>query len=98
MASANDYRRLRAAVVLMGLLATFAGAQTAQKPAGIALASNARPAGTSAQRLIDDGTIIENVTLISPERVAPLLHADVVIRNGRIAETKLIVGGGEHLD
>ena len=94
MASANDYRRLCAVMVLVGLLATLAGAQTAQKPTGIALASNARPAAAPEQRLIDDGTVIENVTLISPERAAPLLHADVVIRDGRIAEigTNLVAG------
>jgi len=47
-----------------------------------------------AQRVVDDGTVIENVTLISPERVAPLLHADVVTRDGRIAEigTNLVPG------
>jgi imidazolonepropionase-like amidohydrolase len=39
-----------------------------------------------AQGVIDGDTFIANVSLISPERVAPLLHADVVIRNGRIAE------------
>ena len=39
-----------------------------------------------AQRVVDQGIVIENVTLISPERVAPLLHADVVLRDGRIAE------------
>jgi imidazolonepropionase-like amidohydrolase len=39
-----------------------------------------------AQRIVTDGTVITNVTVISPERVAPLFHADVVIRNGRIAE------------
>jgi imidazolonepropionase-like amidohydrolase len=30
--------------------------------------------------------IIQNVTLISPERAAPLLHADVILRDGKIAE------------
>ncbi len=47
-----------------------------------------------AQRVVDEGTVIENVTLISPERVTPLLHADVVVRNGRIAEigTNLVAG------
>src|SRR3954447_8777723 len=38
------------------------------------------------QRIVTDGAVITNVTVISPERAAPLLHADVVIRNGRIAE------------
>ena len=39
-----------------------------------------------AQRVVDHGTVIENITLISPERATPLLHADVVIRDGRIVE------------
>ena len=38
------------------------------------------------QRVVDQGVVIENVTLISPERPAPLLHADVALRDGRIAE------------
>ena len=33
-----------------------------------------------------EGTVIKNVTVISSERSAPLTHASVVIRNGRIAE------------
>jgi len=51
-------------------------------------------AATYAQRVVDRGTVIENVTLISPERSTPLLHADVVIRDGRIAEigTNLVAG------
>jgi imidazolonepropionase-like amidohydrolase len=46
------------------------------------------------QRIVDQETIIENVTLISPERSTPLLNADVVIRDGRIIQvgTKLIAG------
>ena len=39
-----------------------------------------------AQRIVDQSVVIENVTLISPERAAPLRHADVVIRDGRISE------------
>ena len=39
-----------------------------------------------AQRAVDPGIVIENVTLISPERITPLLHANVVIRDGRIAQ------------
>jgi imidazolonepropionase-like amidohydrolase len=44
--------------------------------------------------VVDDGIVIEDVTLISPERQAPLRHAVVVIRDGRIAEigTHLAVG------
>ena len=43
---------------------------------------------------VDDGIVIEDVTLISPERQAPLLHAVVVIRDGRIAVigTHLVAG------
>lgn len=46
------------------------------------------------QRVVDEGMVIEDVTLISPERAAPLLHADVVLRDGRIAEigTNLVPG------
>ena len=45
-----------------------------------------------AQHVVDQGMVIENVTLISPERAAPLLHADVVLRDGRITEigTRLV--------
>jgi imidazolonepropionase-like amidohydrolase len=39
-----------------------------------------------AQRVADQDVVIENVTLISPERRVPLLHADVFLRDGRIAE------------
>src|SRR5260370_11412892 len=49
-----------------------------------------------AQRVVDQGTIIENVTLISPERVAPLLHADVVLRDGRITEIETNLVSGPH--
>ncbi len=47
-----------------------------------------------AQRVVDQGLVIENVTLISPERVSSVLHASVVIRDGRIAEiaTDLVAG------
>src|SRR5690242_10641491 len=37
------------------------------------------------QRPQHEETVIENVTLISPERTAPLPHATVVIREGKIA-------------
>jgi imidazolonepropionase-like amidohydrolase len=51
--------------------------------------SAARP-----QRVVDQGLVIENVTVISPERVALLRHADIVIRDGRIVElgTNLVAG------
>jgi imidazolonepropionase-like amidohydrolase len=47
-----------------------------------------------AQRIVYQGLVIKNVTVISPERVAPLFHADVVIRDGRIVElgTNLVAG------
>lgn len=49
-----------------------------------------------AQRVVDQGIVIENVTLISPERAAPLLHADVVLRDGRIAEIGTNLALGPH--
>jgi imidazolonepropionase-like amidohydrolase len=85
-----------AAVVVVGLLTTFAAAQTVQRLAGNALQSNARAAAASAQHVVEDGTVIENVTLISPERTIPLLHADVVIRDGRIAEIGTNFVAGSH--
>jgi imidazolonepropionase-like amidohydrolase len=44
--------------------------------------------------VVDQGLVIKNVTLISPERAGPLLHADIVLRDGRIAEigTNLLTG------
>jgi len=65
---------------------------------GIALASFAGGA-VNAQETQDKGSatmMIEDVTLISPERKGPLEHATVVIRDGKIAEigTKLAVGPG----
>jgi imidazolonepropionase-like amidohydrolase len=51
---------------------------------------------THAQRVVDEGTVIENVTLISPERGAPLLRADVVLRDGRIAEIGRNLVPGPH--
>jgi len=61
----------------------------------------------SRSHVVHSGTVIENVTLISPERSTPLLHADVVIRDGKIAEignnliasphTHRIDGGGKFL-
>src|SRR5690349_3294898 len=38
----------------------------------------------SGQSPRDSGLLIRNVTLISPERRAPLEHADVLVRNGRV--------------
>src|SRR5215475_4189757 len=39
-----------------------------------------------AQGVVGQEVVIKNVTVISPERAAPLLHADVLLRGGRIAE------------
>ena len=54
--------------------------------------------GTAAQpqRAVEQGLIVKNVTLISPERVAPLVHADVVLRDGRIAEIGSNLVPGAH--
>jgi imidazolonepropionase-like amidohydrolase len=48
----------------------------------------------SPERVVIDGTVIEDVTLISSERPAPLPHASVVIRDGRIVDigTGLVAG------
>lgn len=55
-------------------------------------------AAARSHRVVNSGTVIDNVTLISPERSTPLLHADVVIRDGKIAEisNNLIAGPHAH--
>jgi imidazolonepropionase-like amidohydrolase len=49
-----------------------------------------------AAKVVDDGIVIEDVTLISPERPAPLPHTTVVIRGGRIAEIGANLVAGPH--
>ena len=51
-------------------------------------------ANAETPKVVDDGTVIRNVSVISSERSAPLAHASVVIRDGRIAEigTDLVAG------
>jgi imidazolonepropionase-like amidohydrolase len=48
------------------------------------------------RKIVDEGTVIEDVTVISPERQAPLPHAVVVLRNGRIAEVGTDLVAGPH--
>ena len=47
-------------------------------------------------KVVDNGTVIKNVTVISPERAAPLAHAVVVIRDKRIAEVGTDIVAGAH--
>jgi imidazolonepropionase-like amidohydrolase len=47
-------------------------------------------------KVVDDGTVIKNVTVISPERAAPLARAVVVIRDGQIAEMGTDIVAGPH--
>src|ERR1700692_2559763 len=61
----------------------------------IALAINSFTGANAGKlKVVDDGTVIKNVTVISPERFAPLAHAVVVVRHGRIADvgTNLVAG------
>ncbi len=50
--------------------------------------------GSATRKVVNDGIVIENVTLISPERQTPVPQTSVVIRDGRIAEigTDLVAG------
>jgi imidazolonepropionase-like amidohydrolase len=59
---------------------------------GLAVAACNRPN----LRVVDDGIVIEDVTLISPERPGPLAHAAVVIQGGRIAEVGTGFVAGPH--
>jgi len=47
-------------------------------------------------KVVDDGTVIKNVTLISQERRAPLTHAVVVIRDGKVIEVGSDIVAGPH--
>ena len=53
-------------------------------------------AGSGTGKVVDDGIVIEDVTVISPERQSPLEHATVVIRDGRIAEIGTGMVAGPH--
>jgi hypothetical protein len=46
--------------------------------------------GPATRKVVDDGIVIEDVTLISPERQAPVPHISVVIHDGRITARMLL--------
>lgn len=52
--------------------------------------------GSETRKTVDDGVVIEDVTLISPERPLTVAHTSVVIRNGRIAEIAPDLVAGPH--
>jgi imidazolonepropionase-like amidohydrolase len=47
-------------------------------------------------KFVDEGTLIKNVTVISPERAAPLAHAVVALRDGKIANVGTDLNAGPH--
>src|SRR6476659_7717236 len=47
-------------------------------------------------QVADDGIVIEDVTVISPERAAPLPHATVIIREGKIVAVERGSSTGRH--
>jgi imidazolonepropionase-like amidohydrolase len=49
-----------------------------------------------AAKVVNDGLVINNVTVISPERAAPLANAAVAIRDRRIAEVETGLVAGPH--
>src|SRR5207244_9703232 len=53
-------------------------------------------ANVAKPKVVNDGTVIKNVTVISPERSTPLAHAVVVVRDGRIAEVGTYLVAGAH--
>jgi len=61
----------------------------------ITLAFAAASASATPQ-VVDDGLVIEDVTLISPERSSPVPHFSVVIRSGRIAQIAPGLIAGPH--
>jgi imidazolonepropionase-like amidohydrolase len=69
----------------VGLWIALLGAGPANHSGAVSLPSGFQPSA-AAPDAADAVTLLEDVTLISPERSAPLVHHDVVIRDGRIAE------------
>jgi imidazolonepropionase-like amidohydrolase len=61
---------------------------------GLAWLVVASSALAASPKVIDQGIVIEDVTLISPERPAPVQHASVVVRDRQIVEigTNLVAG------
>lgn len=53
---------------------------------GLTIATTFGRAQEKPPKAADDGTVIEDVTLISPGRAKPLPHTSVVIRDGRIVQ------------
>jgi len=47
-------------------------------------------------KVINEGTLLRNVTIVSPERAAPLAQANVIIRDGKIAEVGTDLVAGPH--
>jgi imidazolonepropionase-like amidohydrolase len=56
----------------------------------------ATPFQAAEPKVIENGTVISNVTVISSERSAPLPHASVVIRDGKIIEVGTDLVAGAH--
>jgi imidazolonepropionase-like amidohydrolase len=73
-------RRVLCVALVFATCLALAGAQARPDPA----------------KVVDEGIVIEDVTLISPERPAPLPHATVVIRDGKIAEIGSNLVAGPH--
>ncbi|HXH68554.1 MAG TPA: amidohydrolase family protein [Candidatus Limnocylindrales bacterium] len=90
--------KVLAGAVVFALVSTQGGAQSSAKvTVADSLQSAAGPATRAGKGLVDEGTVIENVTLISPERAAPLVHATVVIRDGRITKIGSHLEAGPHV-
>ena len=68
-----------------------------QKLLPVVLILLAITASAQTPQVADDATVIEDVTLISPERTTPLRHAMVVIREGKIAAVGTQAISGPHL-
>src|SRR5258708_8809916 len=52
--------------------------------------------GSGSRNVVDDGIVVEDVTIISPERKSPVPHVSVVIRNGNIAQIAAGLVAGPH--
>jgi imidazolonepropionase-like amidohydrolase len=63
---------------------------------GMLLLATAGVLSVANVKVVDEGTLIKNVTVISPERAAPLAHADVALRDGKIGNVGTDLVAGPH--
>src|SRR5438093_3705000 len=81
---------------LVGALARGQEADGASSGASGASSGASVTLGAAGRKVVGEGIVIEDVTVISGERKVPLEHGTVVIRDGRIVEIGTNIKPGPH--